>query len=426
MFTLNNSYAIGYNQGRIALVEKERQAHIYFLSYLSSICLVSLLTKHSKDEQLQFLQSKTKFQSVQECKAVLLAGQKRVNAYLSETEDSLLEDPVSKWIFPERLFKNTIDSDNVRLDYPVALTVVPTWQCAHRCIYCGVPKCLPETREYRVNDSILLQRIEEAIQAGVQHIDIHGGDPIVYARETTEKLLSLCKKYKISYSLSTKALLTNDQIEKLVCNGLTNIQLSFDSINSRTAAVLGYGKSFRRIFEENLQRLHSYGVKVNVNIVKTRFNENELDTTLSYLQSVGSDSVTVSPLKHGRHQMNDLLPSSDFAKRFQSHPLCSSGRSSLGILPNGKCFYCDFMADNPAYQFGDLTRQSIEDIWNSEELQEILYPSDEMFIDSECKDCKNRSHCVKRGLCYLTALENGIYYPDAYCGIEEKTVDKCF
>ena len=63
-------------------------------------------------------------------------------------------------------------------------------------------------------------------------------------------------------------------------------------------------------------------------------------------------------------------------------------------------------------QVGNVYESSLYDIWKSEKLREIIEPSRELFVNTECYDCSKFKECIYgKGICYVRAkINSGIYY----------------
>jgi radical SAM protein with 4Fe4S-binding SPASM domain len=100
---------------------------------------------------------------------------------------------------------------------------------------------------------------------------------------------------------------------------------------------------------------------------------------------------------------------------------CSANYSNILILPDGKVTICEQLYWHPEYIIGDLTTQSIEEVWNSPRALELAFPHKEHFRDeSVCKHCDIFEEChAYPNKCFIDVLkgygnENGDY-PDPRC-----------
>ncbi|MBF0316292.1 MAG: SPASM domain-containing protein [Oligoflexia bacterium] len=98
--------------------------------------------------------------------------------------------------------------------------------------------------------------------------------------------------------------------------------------------------------------------------------------------------------------------------KFLSRSGCSAGRSSLGIGPNGKGILCEQMEMSSRFQFGDLTNQTILEVWNSDELKKFTFPEKEQFKGKACEHCSSFNQCAtNKGQCFR---DNYFYFNNLY------------
>ena len=99
---------------------------------------------------------------------------------------------------------------------------------------------------------------------------------------------------------------------------------------------------------------------------------------------------------------------------------CTGGRYAFVLLPDGKVTMCEELYYHPAYIMGDLSRQSIMEMWNSEEALRISYPDKHAVLDGPCRDCPDFKAChISPGRCVREAIKQygpeRHYYPDPRC-----------
>ena len=148
----------------------------------------------------------------------------------------------------------------------------------------------------------------------------------------------------------------NNLLEFMVDRGITAFQLA------------GYGRSVFRhddvLFPDNsqLERLMQETDK---------FLERHPDITL--LRS------NVQP----RPEMTPELKK----RAWENRSSCSAGRTAMTILPDGKVTICDELPSVPAFLLGDVTRQSLMEVWNSEEVERFLRTSRQDLAGTICHNC---------------------------------------
>jgi radical SAM protein with 4Fe4S-binding SPASM domain len=103
---------------------------------------------------------------------------------------------------------------------------------------------------------------------------------------------------------------------------------------------------------------------------------------------------------------------------FQSRPYCSSGRTQIVIAPDGKVTTCEQSPQDGEFVCGDCTDQSIEEVWNSEQLKNWYEPPREKFEGTACYDCSDFTSCVHgMGHCWLQVfkMQGRLHAPHPYC-----------
>jgi MoaA/NifB/PqqE/SkfB family radical SAM enzyme len=193
--------------------------------------------------------------------------------------------------------------------------------CSLRCEYC---------RAKRVNDKLsniitsiewngakinrrrlnplVLERIEEAADIGVQHIHIIGGEPTVVA--DLPDLIEKASKYRINTSLVTNGASLNTQQdeyqEKLISAGLGTLTVSLDSPNSkyndRLVRVIGAHKvtvDFIKgmIRKRDKARKLETELPIYINTVVDNENLKNLADHLSFLHDLGVTDVKLLIVK---------------------------------------------------------------------------------------------------------------------------------
>jgi len=104
---------------------------------------------------------------------------------------------------------------------------------------------------------------------------------------------------------------------------------------------------------------------------------------------------------------------------FKKRAACSAGKWAFVLLPDGKVNPCEELYYHPAFIVGDLRHQSIMEMWNSKEWNDLLHPQQNQFSkDSPCSDCEEFVEChTGDGRCWKRAL--AAYgepdFPDPYC-----------
>lgn len=435
MFAVKDDVFVGYSNGRIVLIPSNNALSIpiKYLSEGSSILLCTILSDKNTlhnifammddnelDHQIQKL--------INELKPYLCDKQEEVRISFDKLEKSKSNTNIVKKSF-------------FRLDYPVKLVVIPTWQCNRECAYCGVPKISPNYPETRIEPQLLLTRLLDAVENGVQGVVYHGGEPIFFYKELFEQIHELRRK-NVQIQLSTKNFISKTIAYRLANVGLQQLQLSIDTIDPLLSKYLYNDETYAQRLAESTKNLLNAGIRVRVNIVLSKINYRGISDLLFYLSELNIPEVEISNYRCGsindaqlelskdewawlHHSMLKNQDKWDFQNLIYSpfgntippaaqRPICESGRLCFLFLPNGNGCYCDFLSEKPEFCIGNLNEQSVGEIWEDSKLIDIAYPSKKLFEnDKHCTNCNEFEYCVDRGFCFVKA--DGIYKSDKKC-----------
>ncbi|MRR34935.1 SPASM domain-containing protein [bacterium] len=97
----------------------------------------------------------------------------------------------------------------------------------------------------------------------------------------------------------------------------------------------------------------------------------------------------------------------DKGQRWKDRAHCSGGRSSMTITPDGKVVLCDTIPQEGIFVVGDVSVQSVMEVWNSRQLLDFAYPPRDRFAGSACHDCADLAECQsKAGYCFRDTYFN--------------------
>lgn len=108
-------------------------------------------------------------------------------------------------------------------------------------------------------------------------------------------------------------------------------------------------------------------------------------------------------------------------KNYDERSRCSANFYAFIVLPDGKVTICEELYWHPQFIIGDLSKQSIMEVWNSERAVELYKITKEKVRDeSACKSCDQFEPChIYKGVCWKDVLyaygEENWDYPDPKC-----------
>ena len=319
---------------------------------------------------------------------------------------------------------------DLRLDAPLSLNYNVTTICPFSCLYCYHP--LNEIKPY-----ISLSRVKTVLsqfkECGCESVTLSGGDPMV--RQDIDEILEHLHKIDLFYTLSTKSIISNNRIDKLIDKaGLDRIQISLDSSKADIVErVIGAQPGYFHACIKQIEYMLSRGIDVRAKSVLTSYNADYLDEYFEMLNILGVKHVQVVGYgRSGARHEDSLFPTADQMKNatesvenakvkypnmcivgggysiqeakpvgkecpiFEKRSVCNAGRFCVTMLPNGEVTVCEQLPYDKRYIIGDLSKENLMEWWNGETLKRWLSPpSRDIFAEGiACKTC-NEDNYVK-------------------------------
>jgi radical SAM protein with 4Fe4S-binding SPASM domain len=356
--------------------------------------------------------------------------------------------------FDDYFIKDTVRT--FRLDAPTSLILMPTDQCLTDCEYCYACR-QPVPDENLLSVKRILELVDEAHEIGVISMNVDGGD--IFARKEHMEILERILEYNIDPSISTKGYVSKEKAKELAQIGLKWLQVGLDSTREMCDKLVRRSGYFDRIVE-TIYNLTEAGIRVRTNSIITCESLHLLPELVDFLMTLPLFDIKVAPAFLGLYRSNesmlltklqkqwyrkvmdekvkqypdhkinheceeDILDAgeSEIENWFKSRPYCSSGRTQIVIAPDGKVVTCEQSPQEGEFVCGDVTRQSIMEVWNSEALKEWYEPPLEKFKETACYDCSEFQSCIHgMGHCWLQVLkmQGRLYAPHPYCPKSEK------
>lgn len=351
---------------------------------------------------------------------------------------------------------------------PTMITFMATTKCATDCIYCYADR----SRKNAIVDSdTIIKTIQEARELNVVQFDVIGGEFFLY-RDWKKTLKEL---YKNNYNpyVSTKIPLDEKTILDMREVGMKDIQISLDTLlSSNMQKILRVGSPYHDKMLITLDLLNKYNVDIKLHTILTEYNSSVEDMKSIFncikdkcnvsLWKIDVASSTLykakdifSSIKIKRDKLEDIaiyfdslkkcdmqfkIVSGDLKdiKRLSVNELlteeknrfytknrqvfCSGNDSSLFILPDGQVTICEELYWKPQFIIGDITKQSLNEIWNSAKALGLYYlKQSRIQPGSPCKTCNIFDKCRTElgGVCWKEIIkaygDSNWDYPDPHC-----------
>lgn len=362
---------------------------------------------------------------------------------------------------------------------PISLNLMFSNDCHTNCAYCFAKgHCVPESK--LLSTERWKELLREAKSLGIEQVTLSGGDPLF--RKDALKLIEELIELNMLFALSTKCCITEEIADRLVAVGMTQpvnqyvreIQLNMDPDETTADKLAGSPEYYNRAVV-SIRNLLKRGFNVRVKAVVTALTAPHIYEWVEELQDMGVRQVSVAAYNRSLHGQNDslflskedrgcildqcrharidfpelelrtigfesgqdtvapprqqgaepveALPDEDNEisekiRRWKDDGCSFGGHSSMTITPDGKVMLYDTVPLDEALFVGDVSRNSILEVWNSEPLQNYAFPRMEQFKGAACYDCKELAKCQsKAGYCFRDAyFQSGtVFVPPAQC-----------
>ncbi len=362
-----------------------------------------------------------------------------------------------------------VDLVSRRFQIPIEAILIINTLCFTDCTYCYADR--RQKFDLKIPFERLAEIIVEAKELKFRKFDISGGE--FFLHKNWEKLLQLLISNGFNPTIPTKIPLSIQQVSKLKDLGLKEIQISLDSIDADIlSSTLNVSKSYWKQMNETIHELEKEKIHFRVNTIVTRYNASfnaivklvEYLLDFEYFNDITIGCVGYSHYKSSQHNAT-IMPNrvevelvfsllrdkyinnkkvtisglTFFKDNFHmSHDsffkkaLCTANFQGFIILPDGKVTICEELYWHPRFIIGDLTKQSIMEVWNSEKAKNLVYLNrDSIRAHSPCHDCDLFDACHQNGgKCWREIIKSygdqNWDYPDPRCPFAPEPINNIY
>jgi len=174
-----------------------------------------------------------------------------------------------------------MNKNNLKNDYTLRISVTPV--CNLNCEYCN-PK---RTINYKdiLSDKDLLEIIESGVSAGIRKVSWTGGEPTMRNNFTNlvkqTKSLGIRKQY-----LTTNGILFFKTADELKNNGITRVNFSLDTLNSKQYKKICRFDGLRYVIRSIKKSVEIYN-NTKINCVITNDNFSVIDDFIKFSENFG-------------------------------------------------------------------------------------------------------------------------------------------
>lgn len=366
------------------------------------------------------------------------------NFLIPNTMGVVREYLLEKIDFP--FVRRFFDLSEVRLRVPNSMTLMLNTTCVTDCVYCYADR---SPVKHPLSFARVKALLKEAFDLEMPYVEVDGGDFFLYP--FWRELLSEMRKYDYIPTISTKYPLTERMVEKLKALGIRRIQLSIDSVNSKEMQrMLNVGGLYTEQVLEGLKLLDKAGFEITIKPVITKYNDSEeslMDTIkmmtsfsnvrrihftpaafsqfkpLTYYSTCDQLTRLKTIVEQQNRECDAELSFLDYQEEltveqrkasFPYRTMCTGNVHGFFVLPDGKVTLCEQMYWHPFFILGDLSRQSIMEMWDSEQaLSKWNFSQKKVRDESPCKSCDEFDKC-RRGLGNCWRMAISAYGPENY------------
>ena len=257
---------------------------------------------------------------------------------------------------------------------PQSLMLEPTRRCNLRC-----PLCITGRGEVvRAPDltAARFRTIHDQFEGGCRSMILHNyGEPLLN-RELPE-MIAYAKAHGSQFAtLSTNATLLDDWwCEQLATCGLDEIIVSVDGLTQETYQVYRVGGKLHKVsagIRRLVQRIRERGsaLEVVMQFIVFRHNEHEVDGVFDYGKDLGVHKVAIK-VSGSASRVAEFRPTNEAyvavnRSGARSGPLCDWVFKTLVVNADGEVMPCCWAGHKSEYSMGNVFRQPVAEIWNSE------------------------------------------------------------
>lgn len=254
---------------------------------------------------------------------------------------------------------------------PVEYIVETTAKCNIYCPMC--PREVYPQPKADMPDGVFERLVRESGQTAEHMMLIGLGEPLldpkIYDR------IELCHHHSVSTLLSTNGTLLDEKASaKLLDGHLEQITFSFDGAKKESFELYRKGAKFEKVRDNfvrfaRMKKDRGSNLQIVVQMIRMEKNAGEVGDFLKFWTAVpGVDQVRIK-----EDETNMLRPDAGHEGSAWKHPCHYLWRGPMYVKQNGDVFPCcqAYIMGGDASAVGNLENSSLEEIWNSDEMQRM-------------------------------------------------------
>lgn len=332
---------------------------------------------------------------------------------------------------------------------PERVDFLITKKCNLKCRHC-FENASPQRSTEHIDVNTLTHVFHQMDTLNVKTLKITGGEPFYHPQ--MQSVLELIAGARFETIILTNGMLLTDNALELIKSSHIKLGISLDGITSSTHDFLRGSGSFKILYEK-LRHIGKLGIDLTLTFTANRVNESELEQ-LAWIgfNEIGVRCIFVNrlrPIGRANNNIEMFIPDEEYAllqervnnlaskygknkillsddslpikasghEQFtgDSPLICAAGNTLLCMDEFLDVYPCIYGQGNKNYVMGNLSTESLLDIWQSEKWM----PFRGNTTLSQIKGC---STCLKRHICgikncRMKPVYNGLGFYDhaAYC-----------
>ncbi|MCX6707936.1 MAG: radical SAM protein, partial [Candidatus Woesearchaeota archaeon] len=332
-------------------------------------------------------------------------------------------DEVSRWLKGETVA-------------PIYVEIGPINACNHKCVFCALDYI--KSKGAMIDKKAMINTLKNMADFGVKSIMFAGeGEPLAYPfiAEAVDK----AKEYGLDIAITTNGVLLDEKKAESILENISWIKFSIDAGTRETYAKVhrcspdDFDKVMKNI-KSACEHRKKNGLKcaIGCQILLIPSNINEVEKLILKVKELGVDYLVLKPYSQHPNSINKLvldlkkndndskltglskkhstahfkviyrnISAQEVERKQCDYDKCHGLNFFALVDASGNIIPCNLFYEKPEYYYGNINRNTFEEIWNSRKRKEIL----EKLYGKGCENCRKgcRLNFVNK---YLDAVKN--------------------
>ncbi len=308
---------------------------------------------------------------------------------------------------------------NNKLIYPIYLDISPSGTCNHRCLFC----CM-DFRGYKpifLDKNVFEKRMIEASNVGVKALLFAGeGEPLL--NKDLSYMINSTKNMGIDVALTTNGSLMNENFIDKSLESISWIKVSCAAGSNETHKKVhrGGNNDFDKILNNleyalTIKENNNYSTVLGMQFILLPDNEHEVEMLAEKVKNIGLDYLIIKPYAQSRFGISDIYKDvtynkylelseslkkfndnnfnvifrmtsmSNWNEKYRGYDKCLCLPFSANIDCQGNVWACCVYYGDKNLYYGNIYKNTFEEIWNSEDRRKSLEYVDTKLDLSKCQ-----------------------------------------